>query len=137
MKLKTKEEVVEYINSLNDYRGYVQFSHRAIDKNRDIFVDKNPDIKNEDGFIYEAHFCNSNNSLMIRQINSSWLVSQTDISKVSTVDMQNYLSDIEEFVYNIKMAQIWEEESDELCENMSVKKLKKVVLAGFTKGESK
>jgi CRISPR type III-associated protein (TIGR04423 family) len=35
------------------------------------------------------------------------------------------------------MAQIWREEPDELCEGMSVKKLQKVVFAGFEekKGE--
>jgi CRISPR type III-associated protein (TIGR04423 family) len=35
------------------------------------------------------------------------------------------------------MAQIWEEENDPLCENMPVMKLKKVVFAGFRKGDDK
>jgi len=35
----------------------------------------------------------------------------------------------------IRMAQIWEPEPDELCEGMSVMKLKKVVFAGFEKDE--
>jgi len=34
------------------------------------------------------------------------------------------------------MAQIWEPENDKLCENMPVMKLKKVVFAGFTKGDN-
>ena len=32
------------------------------------------------------------------------------------------------------MAQIWEEVEDKECENMKVKKLKKVVFAGFENG---
>lgn len=35
------------------------------------------------------------------------------------------------------MAQIWEEENDPLCENLSVLKLKKVVFVGFEQGEQK
>ena len=35
------------------------------------------------------------------------------------------------------MAQIWATQSDALCEGMEVKKLSKVVFAGFEKGESK
>jgi len=135
---KNKNEIVEYVNSLENYQGYVQFSHRAIDKDRDIFYeDKKVEVKDEDGFIYEAHFCNETQSISIKQINSSWLVSTTDISKVDQNDTQEYISDIENFNYKIKMAQIWEEKEDELCADMPVMKLKKVVFAGFLKGESK
>ena len=132
-----KNEVKEFINSLKGYGGYVQYSHRPIDKTKDIFIDKDPKIEDEDGFIYEAHFCNGNKSISIKQINNNWLVSETDISQVSKNDIQTYKSNIENWNYNIKMAQIWKEEVDELCESMQVKKLKKVVFAGFKKGESK
>jgi CRISPR type III-associated protein (TIGR04423 family) len=36
----------------------------------------------------------------------------------------------------VKMAQVWEKEADALCEGMDVMKLKKVVFAGFEKGEA-
>lgn len=36
----------------------------------------------------------------------------------------------------VRMAQIWEEREDNLCEGMKVKKLKKVVFIGF-EGDSK
>ena len=36
---KTKEEIIEYINGLDGYEGYVQFSDRPIDKDKDIFCD--------------------------------------------------------------------------------------------------
>jgi CRISPR type III-associated protein (TIGR04423 family) len=132
----TKEEIVKYINDeLKGYEGYVQFSHRPIKKTKDVFVDKNPKVENEQGFIYEAHFCNAKKSISIKQINESWLVSETDISNTDNSDMQSYISDISGFNYKIKMAQIWEERQDELCKNMRVKKLKKVVFAGFEKGD--
>ena len=144
MKKDKKEMIIEYINKLQGYKGYVQFSHRPIDKEKDIFVNENPQVKDEDGFIYEAHFCNDKQSIQIRQINDSWLISKTDISHIKDEDIQTYISDIENFDYKIKMAQIWEpqddeeneseEIKDELCENMKVKKLKKVVFAGFEKG---
>jgi len=134
--MKTKEEVVEYIKTLQGYEGYVQFSHRPIDRSKDIFVDgKEVDIKDEEGFIYEAHFYNGVESIQIRQINNGWLVSKTPIENISGVDIQSYLSNIEEFNYKIKMAQIWESKNDPLCENMPVLKLQKVVFAGFEKGE--
>jgi len=129
-----KNELKEFINSLKGYGGYVQYSHRPIDKNKDIFVDKDPKIEDEDGFIYEAHFCNGNKSISVKQVNDKWLVSETDISQVSKTDIQTYKSDIQEWNYNIKMAQIWKEEVDELCESMQVKKLKKVVFIGFENG---
>jgi len=131
---KTREEIIEYINSLEDYRGYVQFSHRPINKEKDIFINKDPKVENENGFIYEAHFYNGQEPIMIRQINHSWIVSKTDISNVEDSDIEVYISDIKGCP-KIKMAQIWEEEADEFCDRMMVKKLKKVVFAGFEDGK--
>jgi len=133
MRLDTKQKVIEYINNLQNYQGYVQFSHRPIDKTKDIFL-QNPKITDEKGFIYEAHFCNDKESISIKQINDKWFISKTDISNIDETDIQEYLTDIKEFNYKVKMAQIWKEENDPLCEDMKVKKLKKVVFAGF-KGE--
>jgi CRISPR type III-associated protein (TIGR04423 family) len=137
MKIDNKSKVIEYINNLKDYKGYVQFSHRPIDKSKDIFVDSNIKVDDEDGFIYEAHFCNNKDSISIKQINNYWLISTTDISNIDRNDTQNYKSDIENFDYDIKMAQIWEECEDEYCENMKVRKITKVVFAGFEKGDMK
>ena len=136
-KFTKKEEVINYINNdLKQYQGYIQFSHRAIDLKKDIFpVIEN--IENEQGFVYEAHFCNDVESITIRQVNANWLVSITDISSVDNAEIQKYISDIKDFNYKVKMAQIWESKADELCEGMEVKKLSKVVFAGFEKGDLK
>ena len=136
--MKTKKEIIDYINSLEDYEGYVQFSYRPIDKKKDIFLDGKVKVDDEkDGFIYEAHFCNGTESVQIRQVNDGWLVSTTDIANVSDENIPKYISDIESFPYKVKMAPIWEVKEDPLCEGMQVKKLKKVVFSGFEKGKIK
>lgn len=134
---KNRTEIIDYLNTLQGYQGYVQFSHRPIEKSKDIFVDGNVTVENEQGFIYEAHFCNGSQSIAIKQINDGFLVSQTDISEVDATDTQEYLSDIADFNYKVRMAQIWESKPDELCANMEVKKLTKVVFTGFVQGGSK
>jgi CRISPR type III-associated protein (TIGR04423 family) len=137
MQIDNKTKIIEYINTLQGYEGYTQFSHRPIDQDKDIFYEgKYPKVEDEAGFIFEAHFCNGIKSISIRQINDSWLVSKTDISNIVDEDIQDYISDIEGFNYKIKMAQIWEKKPDDLCANMEVKKLTKVVFAGF-EGEMK
>jgi len=132
---ETKKTIVECINSLKGYQGYVQFSHRQIIKDKDIFIDENPKVEDEAGFIYEAHFYNGTDSITIKQVNDNWIVDK--IKNTPLDDTQTYLSDVKGFDYKIRMAQIWEAEKDDFCEDMEVKKLKKVVFAGFEKGESK
>jgi len=136
-----KGELIEDINKLKGYEGYVQFSHRPLEQ-KDIFDDKDkaPNVaKDEKGFIYEAHFCNGQESIMIRQQNAEWVVSKTPI----TLDESNVEIKFEYFAFEktsllkdikanwVKMAQIWQSEPDDLCNGMNVKKLKKVVFAGF------
>jgi len=134
-----KEDIVKIINEdYRDYEGYVQFSHRPIEREKDIFHNgKKVEIIDESGFVYEAHFCNGSESVVIRQINDSWLISTTDISNIAPKDTEKYISDIKDFSYKIKMAQIWKEENDPFCENIPTLKLKKVVFAGFAKGDDK
>ena len=124
---KNRQEILEYINSLKGYEGYVQFSDRPIE---DIWTQKNDiSVDAKDGFVYEVHFYNGSDSISIKQINNVWLVDETkDIP----------LTDTELFVginnLKVKMAQIWEVKEDPLCEGMQVKKLTKVVFVGFQGG---
>jgi len=131
MKIATNIEVIKFINDLNGYQGYVQFSHRAIDKARDIFITDNPKIENENGFVFEAHFVNNKESISIKQINDSWIVSRSDISNIEDRDIQSFLTDIKGFNHKVKMVQIWETKEDNLCENMKIMNLQKIVFAGF------
>ena len=125
---KNRQEILEYINSLEGYEGYVQFSDRPIEN---IWTQKsNISTDAKDGFVYEAHFYNGSDSISIKQVNDVWLVDETKDTP---------LTDTQDFVginnLKVKMAQIWEAKVDPLCEGMKVKKLKKVVFVGFEKGE--
>ncbi len=127
-----RNEIISYINELKGYQGYVQFSDRPIDKDKDIFRDfSDIQVEAKKGFIYEAHFYNGVDSITIKQINDSWLVDVTQNTPLD--DTQTYIG-IDNL--KVKMAQIWEEVEDELCEGMKVKKIKKVVFVGF-EGDSK
>ncbi len=127
-----KEDIVKTINeNYREYEGYVQFSHRPIDIEKDVFKDgKKVEMADESGFVYEAHFCNGMESVAIRQVNDNWLKSITDISEVKKEDRQTYFAK----GGNVVMAQIWEAKPDTLCEGMPVMELQKVVFAGFAKG---
>ncbi len=124
-KYTDTETLIQDINKLKNYQGFVQFSDRRIE---DVF-EKFSDIKVEakKGFVYEAHFYNGKDSITIKQINHYWLVDE--IKNISLDDTQIYIG-----INNlkVKMAQIWEAQSDELCVGMEVMKLKKVVFVGFT-----
>lgn len=129
------EKVVEHIKLLNGFSGYIQFSNKKI-AHEDIFYNTSIDLKNEKGFICEAHFCDDKNSICIRQINNLWYMSVSDISNLEKEDIKIYKSiGIDGFKKNIKLAQIWEEKEDEMCENFKVKRLQKLVFAGFTDEE--
>jgi CRISPR type III-associated protein (TIGR04423 family) len=132
--MTTNDKVISYIKELQNYEGYIQFSDEKI-RNSDIFT-KEDDIANKltptKGFVYEAHFCNGVESISVKQVNAEWFISKTDISNISSEDTQVYFAHGK----NVKMAQIWEEKADEFCEGMLVKKLQKVVFAGFVGGES-
>ena len=128
---KNKTEILEYINSLRGYEGYVQFSDRPIE---DIWTQKSDiSVDAKGGFVYEAHFSNGVESISIKQINSSWLVSTTDISNIKEENTEIFYA----LEKNVKMAQIWDKITDPLCEDMKVEKLQKVLFAGFVKGEAK
>jgi len=141
-KYQTTDNLIKDINSkLSGYRGYVQFSHRAL-ADKDIFENNDPDIStDEDGFVYEAHFANKNSSVTIRQQNSGWIVSKTDIKDIEDSDIEYFYIEKTKYLNNIKatkikMAQIWKDFKDPLCEGLVTQKLKKVVFAGFEKGEN-
>ncbi len=126
---KNRSEIIDYINNLKGYCGYVQFSNRPIEDIYKTYSDIN--VEEKGGFVYEAHFFNGTDSISIKQINDSWLVSE--IKNIPLDDTQTYIAKDN---LKVTMAQIWtnkedEESIDEFCEGMKVKKLKKVVFAGF------
>jgi len=127
-----QSQILEFINTLKGYQGYIQMSDKPISDIWKTFSDIS--FAPKSGFVYEAHFCNGVESIAIKQINDTWLVSTTNISKITDSDDTQSYHTIHG--HKVKMAQIWEPENDKLCENMPVMKLKKVVFARFTKGDN-
>jgi len=127
-----KSKVIEYINTLEGYEGYVQFSHREIEIEKDVFIQSNPSVEDEEGFILEAHFFNGATSISIRQINGNWVVDKRSNISLDETNVYDGIDNLQ-----IKMAQIWEPKDDENCANMKVMKLEKVVFAGISIKEKK
>ncbi len=135
---KNETEILEFINNLKGYQGYIQMSDKPITDIWQNFSDISFTPTN--GFVYEAHFCNYTESIAIKQINDTWLVSKTDISQQLEAKKQDKeYPDIQTYHtihgHKVNMGQIWEEVDDEFCENMKVLKLQKVVFAGFKGGK--
>lgn len=135
--------LLQSLNSLKGYQGYVQFSHRPID-NGDIFLDTEIDIKmpeQTDAFLYEAHFYSKDEkrSISIRYINGAYYKDETDLcNKELKVTKEKYLPNMTHMQtkldnHYVAMAQIWQKEDDEYCCGFKTQKLKKVVFAGFKK----
>ena len=122
--IESNDKVIEYLNSLKGFEGFVRYSHRPI-KSGDIFK-KEVEVKKEDGFILEAFFCNGKKSIEIKQINDKWLLAEFDLpQKIENEDMDVFESKV---ARRVKMLQLWEEEEED---GFLVKKLKNVVFFGF------
>jgi CRISPR type III-associated protein (TIGR04423 family) len=126
-----QKEIIEYINGLTGYEGYIQFSHRPIDIEKDVFIDQDPNVKDEEGFILEAHFFDGSNGVTIRQINDEWVVDENKSIVLNNVNSYYAVDTLE-----VNMAQIWTPKRDKYCADFEVLKLEKVVFVGFKK-ESK
>ncbi|MCZ6158089.1 TIGR04423 family type III CRISPR-associated protein [Campylobacter ureolyticus] len=141
MILKSKKEVIEYINSnLQNYDGFVQFSNRKFDTSKDLFIDKSLKISDESGFISEAYFYNeaTKTSVSIKMLDGKWLICQTNLDAVLDDDIEIYESNISNLY--IKMAQIYKFEGGfakdmqgNILDEFKTPILDRVVFAGFSK----
>ena len=141
MILKSKKEVIEYINSnLQNYDGFVQFSNRKFDTSKDLFIDKSLKISDEGGFISEAYFYNeaTKTSVSIKMLDGKWLICQTNLDAVLDDDIEIYESNISNLY--IKMAQIYKFEGGfakdmqgNILDEFKTPILDRVVFAGFSK----
>ena len=145
MILKSKKEVIEYINSnLQNYDGFVQFSNRKFDTSKDLFIDKSLKISDESGFISEGYFYNeaTKTSVSIKMLDGKWLVCETNLDAVLDDDIEIYASNISNLdspLY-IKMAQIYKFEGgfakdmqSNVLDAFKTPILDRVVFAGFSK----
>ncbi|PPB74364.1 TIGR04423 family type III CRISPR-associated protein [Campylobacter hyointestinalis] len=143
-EFKNQKDIQSYINSLKNCVGYLQISNEDLKEHKQDRIwkqksDINVDFSSIKGFVYEAYFFDEtfNRSIAIRQINSAWLVDETNLSDkdIQSDDEQIYLSNIDGLL--VKMVQIWQEQPDEFCLNLQTLKLQKVVFAGFVNKEKK
>lgn len=130
---KSRDEILKYVNGLAGYDGYIQLMGEKIDEEHIFFAEERSPSLSESELIYEAHFFSSsqNKSIFIRQINDGWFVDETDLGSVKLGEDDVKVFYAKSSDIKIKMAQIWVEESDELCEGLPVLKFKKSAFAGF------
>ncbi len=134
-----------------DYEGYVQISDR-----KGFFILENGvstqtegnysvvlgsfwnSVHNESGdnFIIEAAFYSKdkNCSILIRQINNYWSVSQFDLGKFSEKTLKE-VKFFSKYSKKVKIAQLWSEKIDPFCEGFSVLKPVASVFYGFDGGD--
>ena len=136
--LKTKDELEKYYNTLEDeFEGYIQISDERI---KHIFkthtkLPKWEELHSGGNYILEMALYNPKNkqSILIRQQNDHWFIIEKELKGDEPTDSFFTLED------NLKMkiAQIWEEEKDEFCNNWNVLEPKYLLFAGFksTKGD--
>jgi CRISPR type III-associated protein (TIGR04423 family) len=138
--IKSRDELKEWYKTLTEqYEGYVQMSDSRIKPNH-LFKTAQTlptweELHNEINYIVEMalYELNSKRSILIRQQNSEWLVMDRVLDGKEPIDSYFTLT---EDTPKMKIAQIWEEESNEFCLGMRVLEPKYLLFAGF-KGESK
>ncbi|OCL82273.1 MULTISPECIES: TIGR04423 family type III CRISPR-associated protein [Arcobacteraceae] len=140
--MKTLEELQKFYEELKDeFVGYIQMSDKKLD---DIFSTKQTlpswdSLHSGKNFILEACLFDGDRSIMIRQIDGSFVVIDEKISSYENITYESFVAKSNEEKINLKanIAQIWEEEEDELCEGLKVLKPTIQLFSGFEKGENK
>lgn len=129
-----KAEFSALSQSKDSFEGYILLSDKE-----PLILESAPlpdfdSLCNGGNFIVEsALFCKSRNEcIAIRQINDSFLVQRFCLESYPHKDFERFITINNKVA---KIAQIWEEELDENCENLPVLKHKFSVFAGFDSRE--
>lgn len=125
-----KAEFSALSQSKDSFEGYILLSDKE-----PLILESAPlpdfdSLHNGGNFIVEATlFCKSRNEcIAIRQINDSFLVQRICLDDYPHKDFERFITINNKVA---KIAQIWEEELDSLCENLPVLKHKFSLFAGF------
>jgi len=137
--LKNREELESFYKGLTEkFEGYIQMSDKRLD---DLFLTpsvlpKWDELHNSVNYIVEMAFFDvaTKKSILVRQHNSDFLVLEKGLTDNEIDNVESYYT-LKEGT-KMKMAQIWEEESNEFCLDMKVLEAKYLMFAGFEKGES-
>jgi CRISPR type III-associated protein (TIGR04423 family) len=131
-KITQQQDLIEVLKKLEGYEGYVQFSHekfKIIDPTQIELPEK------KDAFLVEAHYYSKaeQKSAIIRYHAGAWYQDNVELKNIQEQDSHTYVSKAN---INVRQSQVWVEEEDECCLNWKVKKLKKVVFAGFAESQT-
>lgn len=140
--MKTTIELKEFYKNLKgEFEGYIQMSNRKLDY---IFSTKQSlpsweELHKDKEFIFESCFFDGDRSIMIRQIDGSFVVIDVKTSDFENITYESFVAKSNEknIKLKVKIAQIWEEEKDELCKENKVLKPTLQLFSGFEKGENK
>ncbi len=131
--MKTMEELKDFYEKLNtEFEGYILLSNKKLEH---IFTKKQTLPKWEElhdgkNFIIEAHFFDGDRSISIRQVNDKFIIID---KKLSSFKKENKPEETFITINNtkVKIATIWEEQKDELCESFEVLKPTMQLFCGF------
>jgi len=120
------KDLKESLKRYRDFEGYVQYiSKPGVHRLEPGFeIEEKP---NEMG-LYSK---DQQKSVMVRFINGEWFIDEVDVSDVLKDDIETFLSEVKG--YKVRVAQIWEIESDPWCEGFEVQRFIKNVFMGFEK----
>ena len=126
----------------DSYVGYIQISDTPFESEH-IWTSPKPlpkwdDLHNTFNYILELCLYNkqTRHSIVARQHNDSWLVLEKQLNDDDLANTENFETVVKE-TPRMRIAQIWQEESDPFCEGWKVLEPKALMFAGFeqSKGE--
>lgn len=131
--LKSRDELESFYKGLTQsFEGYIQMSDGRI---KEVLITpshlpKWDDVHNEINYIVEMALFDpiNNHSILVRQHNSEWLVLEKELNGTEPTD--NFFTIVEK-TPKMKIAQIWEEQSNEFCLGMNVLEAQYLMFAGF------
>jgi len=139
---KLRNEFATIYDGLNgEYQGYIQMSDKRIEhvyvnasKLPDLdtlYVNTNNEVSDVNYVLEMALFDpDTQDSVLVRQHNDGWLNMKKNLKDISLDDKDSYFS-AKEDEPKMKIAQIWEEVSNEFCEGWDVLEPKYLMFAGF------
>ena len=138
--LRAKFEII-YSKLQGEYEGYIQMSDKRIEhvytkatelpELETLYVDVRGE-KTEVNYVLEMalYDAKNKNSILIRQHNDDFLVLEKELKGVEEKDIDSFYT-VTPRTPKMQIAQLWEAEKSEFCEDMEVLVPKALMFAGF------
>jgi CRISPR type III-associated protein (TIGR04423 family) len=142
--IKTKEELKKFYENLNsEFEGYIQMSDEKLNK---IFITKQKlpkydEIHHKNNFIFEMALFDGDRSILVRQFNDKFLVTDEKLSEFEEKTEDKFFSKKKN--KKVVITTIWQEEKTivwkdgQECETLKTLKPTMQLFSGFDKGEEK